>query len=207
MYSHIITIPNSNLEKVKLALKYNVPFVPKSGGHSAWSTIGQEGIIIDLSNFSKATIDKSAQTVTIQSGIVNQQLIAALYENDLCLRKFPYPTTTYQTYTTQLSEAATQSVQSPKPSAAVSVASPKSTATHPTTSSQPASSPRQASSSPSTALPQTSCGPSKEQVNTSVSLQNSPFKPIRSPPSDPQTAPSGPAHLYSTSRKPVKWPR
>ncbi|KAH7356488.1 hypothetical protein BKA65DRAFT_494787 [Rhexocercosporidium sp. MPI-PUGE-AT-0058] len=73
------------VKTVKLALKHNVPFVPKSGGHSAWSTIGQEGIIIDLCRFNNVTIDKSMETVTIQSGIVNKQLIGALYENGLCL--------------------------------------------------------------------------------------------------------------------------
>lgn len=78
---------NSYDEQVKLALKYNVPFVPKSGGHSAWSTIGLEGVIIDLSNFNSVTIDTAAEAVTIQSGVVNKQLIGTLYENDLCLRK------------------------------------------------------------------------------------------------------------------------
>ncbi|KAH9223770.1 hypothetical protein DL95DRAFT_431599 [Leptodontidium sp. 2 PMI_412] len=73
------------VKTVKLALKYNVPFVPKSGGHSAWSTIGLEGIIIDLSNFNSVTIDTAAEAVTIQSGVVNKQLIGTLYENDLCL--------------------------------------------------------------------------------------------------------------------------
>ncbi|KAH7407901.1 hypothetical protein BKA64DRAFT_721649 [Cadophora sp. MPI-SDFR-AT-0126] len=73
------------VKTVQLASKHNVPFVPKSGGHSAWSTIGQEGIIIDLSSFNKVTIDKSTERVTIQSGVVNKQLIGALHENDLCL--------------------------------------------------------------------------------------------------------------------------
>ncbi|KAJ7655416.1 hypothetical protein B0H17DRAFT_868521, partial [Mycena rosella] len=33
---------------VKLAAQHNVAFVPKSGGHSLWSTIGTEGFVVDL---------------------------------------------------------------------------------------------------------------------------------------------------------------
>ena len=78
----------ADYKQVQLALKHDIPFVSKSGGHSAWSTIGQEGIIIDLSNYNKVKIDKSTKTVTIQSGIVNKQLIGALYEHNLFLRTF-----------------------------------------------------------------------------------------------------------------------
>ncbi|PVH80647.1 FAD-binding domain-containing protein [Cadophora sp. DSE1049] len=81
----VVVTEEDIIKTVNLALKHDVPFVPKSGGHSSWSTIGQEGIIIDLSNYNKVAIDKSTKTVTIQSGVVNKQLITALYENDLCL--------------------------------------------------------------------------------------------------------------------------
>lgn len=33
---------------VQGAVKAGIPFVPASGGHSPWSAIGQEGIIVDL---------------------------------------------------------------------------------------------------------------------------------------------------------------
>ncbi|KAG4411135.1 hypothetical protein IFR04_015734 [Cadophora malorum] len=81
----IVATEDDIVKTVQLALKHDIPFVPKSGGHSAWSTIGQEGIIIDLSNYNKVKIDKSTKTVTIQSGIVNKQLIGALYEHNLFL--------------------------------------------------------------------------------------------------------------------------
>lgn len=77
--------------QVKLALKHDVPFVPKSGGHSAWSTIGSEGIIIDLSNYKKVTVNKSAGTVQIQPGVLNKQLNEALYAEGRCTRTLRYP--------------------------------------------------------------------------------------------------------------------
>jgi FAD/FMN-containing dehydrogenase len=70
--------------QVKLSVQHGIPFVPKSGGHSAWSTIGSEGIIIDLRNLKKVTVDKSAQIVKIQPGVLNKQLIEALYAEGLC---------------------------------------------------------------------------------------------------------------------------
>ncbi|KAJ7713557.1 hypothetical protein B0H16DRAFT_1667322 [Mycena metata] len=49
---------------VKLAVELNIPFVPKSGGHSLWSTIGPEGFILDLSRFKNISLDKEKKTVT-----------------------------------------------------------------------------------------------------------------------------------------------
>jgi len=72
---------------VNLAIKYDVPFVPKSGGHSVWSTIGSDGIIIDLSNYTGVKIDNATHTVQVQAGVLNQQLIKAAYEEGLCVRK------------------------------------------------------------------------------------------------------------------------
>lgn len=67
-----------------MAVKYSIPFVPKSGGHSQWSTIGPEGIIIDLSNYKNVIVNKSAQTAQIQGGVLNKQVIEALYAEGLC---------------------------------------------------------------------------------------------------------------------------
>lgn len=72
---------------MSIAVKYGVPFVPKSGGHSAWSTIGSDGIIVDLSNYNKVIVDKSLKTVRVQAGVLNKELIGALYEEGLCVRK------------------------------------------------------------------------------------------------------------------------
>jgi FAD/FMN-containing dehydrogenase len=72
------------MAQVKLAIEHGIPFVPKSGGHSKWSTIGSEGIIIDLSNYKNVIVNKSAQTVQIQGGVVNREVIEALYAEGLC---------------------------------------------------------------------------------------------------------------------------
>ncbi|KAI2627081.1 hypothetical protein GGS26DRAFT_151899 [Hypomontagnella submonticulosa] len=45
------------VETVREALRIGVPFVPASGGHSPWSTIGEDGIIIDLVLFSGVEVD------------------------------------------------------------------------------------------------------------------------------------------------------
>ena len=70
--------------QVKLATEHGIPFVPKSGGHSQWSTIGSEGIIVDLSYYKNVVVNKSAQTVKIQGGVVNKDVIEALYAEGLC---------------------------------------------------------------------------------------------------------------------------
>ena len=63
-----------------------MPFVAKSGGHSQWSTIGAEGIIIDLTNFSNVAVDKANSTVRVTGGVLNKQLIEALYKEGLVVR-------------------------------------------------------------------------------------------------------------------------
>ena len=69
-------------------MKYNIPFVPKAGGHSNWSTIGSSGIVIDLTKYNKIIVDKSTSTVRVQPGVLNKQLVQSLYDEDLCVRKF-----------------------------------------------------------------------------------------------------------------------
>lgn len=62
------------------AFKYSVPFVTKSGGHSEWSTIGSEGIIIDLSLYKGVEVDKSSNTATIKGSILSKDVAVALAE-------------------------------------------------------------------------------------------------------------------------------
>lgn len=59
-------------------------FVPKSGGHSLWSTIGAEGIIIDLTAFNAVVVDKEARTVTVSGGSQIKDAVAPLYKAGLC---------------------------------------------------------------------------------------------------------------------------
>lgn len=72
---------------MNLGLKYDVPFVPKAGGHSSWSTIGPEGIVIDLSSYNAVTVDKVTNTVRVQPGVLNKKLVQSLFDEGLCVRK------------------------------------------------------------------------------------------------------------------------
>ncbi|KAL0568747.1 hypothetical protein V5O48_013235 [Marasmius crinis-equi] len=70
---------------VRFAVESQVPFVPKSGGHSFWSTIGSAGIIIDLSFFKGVKIDKEAKTVTVIGGTLIKEVNEAVFEQGLCV--------------------------------------------------------------------------------------------------------------------------
>ncbi|KAJ7213411.1 hypothetical protein GGX14DRAFT_550574 [Mycena pura] len=70
---------------VRLAAQYDVAFVPKSGGHSLWSTIGAEGFIIDLARLKKISVDKPTGQITVQSGVFVKEANDAAFENGLCL--------------------------------------------------------------------------------------------------------------------------
>jgi FAD/FMN-containing dehydrogenase len=55
-----------------------VPFVAKSGGHSEWSTIGQDGIIIDLSNYSGIEVDAAAGKAVLKGSVLSKDVAVAL---------------------------------------------------------------------------------------------------------------------------------
>lgn len=61
-----------------------VKFVPKAGGHSLWSTIGAEGIVIDLTSLNAVVVDKEAGTVTLSGGAQIKDAVAPLYAAGLC---------------------------------------------------------------------------------------------------------------------------
>ncbi|KAK1230304.1 hypothetical protein PQX77_006597 [Marasmius sp. AFHP31] len=73
------------VKTVKLAVESQVPFVPKSGGHSFWSTIGSSGIIIDLSAFKGIAIDQEAKTITVTGGTPIKEVNDAAFEQGLCV--------------------------------------------------------------------------------------------------------------------------
>lgn len=70
--------------QVKLCLTHGVKFVPKAGGHSPWSTIGAEGIVIDLTALNAVVVDKEAGTVTLSGGAQIEDAVAPLYAAGLC---------------------------------------------------------------------------------------------------------------------------
>ncbi|KAL4907582.1 hypothetical protein BDW74DRAFT_176333 [Aspergillus multicolor] len=81
-----IILPTSEEECVKIvqwALHYNIPFVTKSGGHSAWSTIDESGIVIDLSAYKGVEVDTESQTATLIGGILSKEVGIALAEKGL----------------------------------------------------------------------------------------------------------------------------
>lgn len=66
-----------------------MPFVTKSGGHSNWSTIGSEGFVIDLSEYSGVEIDSKEACAKIQGSILSKALAVKLadagYFAGMCL--------------------------------------------------------------------------------------------------------------------------
>ncbi|KAI3612013.1 fad binding domain containing protein [Moniliophthora roreri] len=81
----LVTTEEDVVETVKLAVKFEVPFVPKSGGHSYWSTIGESGIIIDLSLFKGVEVDKDSSTVTVIGGTQVKEANDVAFESGLCV--------------------------------------------------------------------------------------------------------------------------
>jgi FAD/FMN-containing dehydrogenase len=68
--------------QVEYAVGHNIPFVPKAGGHSPWST--SEGWIIDLVLLNGITLDTENQTATIQAGVGTKQLNHAVADVGYC---------------------------------------------------------------------------------------------------------------------------
>ncbi|KAK7753952.1 hypothetical protein SLS62_004050 [Diatrype stigma] len=65
-------------QTVQLAARFSVPFVPRSGGHSEWSTIGENGIIIDLSKYKAIEVDAARRKATLRGNILSKQVAVAL---------------------------------------------------------------------------------------------------------------------------------
>lgn len=80
---HLTGIGSELLAQVKWAVDASIPFVTRSGGHSSWSTIGSDGIIIDLSEYSGVEVDRAAKTATLTGGILTKQAAIALAEEGL----------------------------------------------------------------------------------------------------------------------------
>ena len=52
------------------AIKSSISFVTKSGGCSEWSTISDNGFVVDLTHYSAIEIDARARIATIRGGVV-----------------------------------------------------------------------------------------------------------------------------------------
>ncbi|CAG8960426.1 hypothetical protein HYFRA_00008145 [Hymenoscyphus fraxineus] len=69
---------------VQFAHANSIPFVPASGGHSPWSTIGNPGFVIDLGLLNSISIDSDAESVTISGAVLIQELASALEQAGRC---------------------------------------------------------------------------------------------------------------------------
>lgn len=81
-----IVLPRSeeDIQKVvRWAVKSSVPFVAKSGGCSEWSTIGDEGLVVDLTHYSAIDVDAKARTATIKGGVTQKEAAVRLAEQGL----------------------------------------------------------------------------------------------------------------------------
>jgi FAD/FMN-containing dehydrogenase len=76
-------LDSDRITQVEWAVDASVPFVTKSGGHSSWSTIGSNGIIIDLSEYSGVEVDRAGKTATLIGGVSTKQAAVALAEEGL----------------------------------------------------------------------------------------------------------------------------
>lgn len=64
---------------VKELVSASVPFVPASGGHSTFSSVGKPGVIIDLSRFTGVEVDVARGVATAKGGTLMKEFQAALH--------------------------------------------------------------------------------------------------------------------------------
>ena len=68
---------------VQWAVESSIPFVAKSGGCSEWSTIGDNGFVIDLTHYSAIEVDAKARTANVRGGVVQREAAVRLAEEGL----------------------------------------------------------------------------------------------------------------------------
>lgn len=64
---------------VKELVDVSIAFVTQSGGHSPFSTIGSDGVLIDMSRFTGVDVDEANNLVTVKGGTLAKQLQTALH--------------------------------------------------------------------------------------------------------------------------------
>lgn len=81
----LATKPLISVKQVRYANENNIPFTTKSGGMSLYSTIGSNGMIIDLTSFpSNVAINKSAQTATLSGAVTAKTMSTELAKEGFC---------------------------------------------------------------------------------------------------------------------------
>ncbi|KAJ6454303.1 hypothetical protein C8R47DRAFT_1228728 [Mycena vitilis] len=81
----LVATENDAVLAIRLATEFNIPFVPKSGGHSLWSTIGPEGFVLDLSLLKHVSVDTEMKTITVGSGVLIEEANDIAFAHGLCL--------------------------------------------------------------------------------------------------------------------------
>jgi len=64
---------------VKELVSTSIPFTPSSGGHSCFSSIAKDGVIIDLSRFTGVEVDEAQSLATIKGGTLMKELQTVLH--------------------------------------------------------------------------------------------------------------------------------
>ena len=59
-------------------MKASIPFVAASGGHSPWSTINENGFILDLGLYKDVVVEPSKNSATVKGGVLTKELQVAL---------------------------------------------------------------------------------------------------------------------------------
>ena len=81
-----IVLPTTEADVQKIvhwAVESGIPFVIKGAGGSEWSTISDNGFIIDLGRYSSVTVDAQARTATVRGGITQKEVAVALAKEGL----------------------------------------------------------------------------------------------------------------------------
>ena len=65
---------------VQWAVKPSIPFVTKSGGCSEWSTMGGNGLVIDLTHYPAIEVDAKARPATTKGGVTQKEAAVRLAE-------------------------------------------------------------------------------------------------------------------------------
>lgn len=60
------------------------PFVAATGGHSPWSSIGEDGLVIDMSNFKGVEVDPCCGTVQVRGGVLHKEFQVELAHQEQC---------------------------------------------------------------------------------------------------------------------------
>ncbi|PHH83218.1 hypothetical protein CDD82_2990 [Ophiocordyceps australis] len=65
---------------VQWAVTSSIPFVAKSGGHSNWSTLGWDGVVVDLSKYSGMEVEEQTMTARLWGSIHTRDIAVELAE-------------------------------------------------------------------------------------------------------------------------------